>query len=130
MAESASAYAKLFQELGLIGGIVAVLLGAVVVALGWLLWRLYPLQKDIKADQAVIASCNRQTAQTLKEVSIILTEHNQRAIDMHNTCNKHGGQLDSMYDGMQEFRTKLLDRMARVEQELAVLKERMSRGLE
>lgn len=125
MTETASAYTKMFQELGLIGGIVAVLLGAVVVALGWLLWKLYPLQKDIKSDQAIIAACNKQTAETLKEVSVILSEHNQRAIDMHHTCNTHGDQLDSMYDGMQEFRSKLLERIAKVEQELAVLKERM-----
>ena len=80
-----------------------------------------------------IVKIQAQTATTLKHVGDgvagvkeTLAVHDQRAVDMHHTCNMHGSQLDVMYDGMQEFRTKLLERIAKLEQEVAILKERVT----
>lgn len=79
-----------------------------------------------------IVKIQAQTANTLKhvgdKVDVVgntLSVHDQRAADMHHTCNTHGSQLDNMYEGMQEFRTKLLERIAKLEQEVAVLKEKV-----
>lgn len=134
MIDTANLYAKVFSELGLVAGMIVILLAVVIVAFWFTLWRLHPLQKDIKADQATIAECNKQTAQTLKEVSLILASHDQRAQDMHATCKDHGGQIDYLHSGMvefkgdvvetfNEFKQQVSDRLAKVEQEVAVLQK-------
>lgn len=113
--------AKEIIEVGFAASAAIVVLGLVV----WHQWKIVPMMGALLySSQRLIESAD-ELAADLSVHHTTATALAQRAADMHSECKEHGGQLDEMISGMSEFRVKLLDRLARVEQEMALLKAKI-----
>lgn len=70
----------------------------------WFIWKLI---------QPIINNVNQST-HTLVEVSKMLSEHNQRAIDMHDTCKEHGGYLCEATELLNNNREKIMIKLGEI----------------
>ena len=89
MAEITSAAAKVYLEQG------ALAFFQIIFTLG----SLFALYRIVKAQDTIGKSLDMLFNQ--------LCTHDQRAKDMHNTCEKHGAQIDCLMKDLAEIKGKV-----------------------
>ena len=103
MTETVKTAAEVYHNLGAL----AFLIVCGALAFAYLVLRIVKTQDKISA--------------TLDKVNERQSQHDQRAVDMHATCQDHGIQLHDLRDGLGEVR----DGLAGLSTEVKVLKERV-----
>jgi uncharacterized phage infection (PIP) family protein YhgE len=100
-----------------------------LTVLGLLIFHQYKLLPIINA----LVYSSQRLIESADKLASDLSDHHENSIkvtqlanDMYDTCQIHGGQLDRMSSGMNDFRSKLMDRISALEKEVALLKERLS----
>ena len=71
---------------------------AAMLIIAWGIWQLL---------KPIIANINKST-ETLTGLCSMLSEHNQRAIDMHQTCQTHGEYLCDAKDLLNKNRETIM----------------------
>ena len=96
---------RLFDKFGIPG-----------IAMGvaaWFIWKLI---------QPIINNVNQST-NTLVEVSKMLAEHNQRAVDMHDTCKEHGGYLCEATSLLNTNREQIMIKLGEIHGDVKSIKD-------
>lgn len=106
--------ASIMQELGLLAFLILVL----ALAFCWMTYRIVRTQDRI-------ALLQDRLLEKMGEHDSRGALIQQKAGLMHDTCLDHGDLLDEMKNGMNDFRAKLLDRIAALEKEVALLKAKI-----
>jgi hypothetical protein len=81
--------------------------GMSLVGTGIVSWGVWQLLKPI------IANINKST-ETLSTLCIMLSAHNQNAIDMHMTCREHGEYLCDTKDLLNTNREKIMIKLGEI----------------
>lgn len=84
------------------------------VVIGIVSWGIWQLLKPI------IANINEST-KILFSLSIMLSEHNQRAIDMHQTCQTHGEYLCDAKDLLNNNREVIMLKLGAMHKDIESL---------
>ena len=81
--------------------------GVPLVGISVVSWGVWQLLKPI------INNINKST-ETLTNLCIMLSEHNQRAIDMHSTCKTHGDYLCDAKDLLNNNRETIMLKLGEI----------------
>ena len=85
---------------------------AALLIVSWGVWQLL---------KPIIANINQST-ETLTNLCVMLSEHNQRAVDMHNTCKQHGDYLCDAKDLLNGNREVIMMKLGEIHSDVKGLK--------
>jgi hypothetical protein len=86
---------------------------AALMIVSWGVWQLL---------KPIVANINEST-KTLTGLTAMLAEHNQRAIDMHETCKTHGDYLCDAKDMLQTNRETIMLKLGEIHSDVRQIKE-------
>lgn len=86
---------------------------AAMLIIAWGIWQLL---------KPIIANINKST-ETLTGLCSMLSEHNQRAIDMHQTCQTHGEYLCDAKDLLNTNRETLMLKLGEIHSDVKSLRK-------
>ena len=125
MAEISALLTSILSSYGFVALMISALLIFVLLASGWLLWKIEPTLNRISENNLMIAKAQESTAINLKVTADLLqglavtfAAHDQRAMLMQEACRDNGSQLCDAKETYMEYHREVMTKLAEIQGEV------------